>query len=66
MKESHKMELTMYLNKINCNYLLNKKMSNKYLFFKKLYGNYDSYFVKKISLIFNWFLKISICTAVKE
>jgi len=32
-------------------------MSNKYLFFKKLYGNYVSYFVKKISLIFNWFLK---------
>jgi len=41
-------------------------MSNKYLFFKKLYGNCVSYFVKKISLIFNWFFKISICTAVKE
>ena len=46
MKESHKMELTMYLLKTNYSYLLNKKMSNKYLFFKKLYGKYASYFVK--------------------
>ena len=66
MKESRKMELTMYFTKINNSYLISKKMSNKYLFFKKLYGNYVSYFVKKISLIFNWFFKISICTAVKE
>ena len=66
MKESRKMELTMYFQKINSSYLINKKMSNKYLFFKKLYGKYVSYFVKKISLIFNWFFKISISTAVKE
>ena len=46
MKESRKMELTMYLKKINSSYLINKKKSNKYLFFKKLYGNYASYFVK--------------------
>ena len=46
-KESHKMELTMYFGlKTNSSYLINKKMSNKYLFFKKLYGNYASYFVK--------------------
>ena len=45
MKESRKMELTMYFTK-NPSYLINKKMSNKYLFFKKLYGNYVSYFVR--------------------
>ena len=46
MKESRKMELTMYFIKINSSYLINKKMSNKYLFFKKLYGNYANYFAK--------------------
>ena len=46
MKESRKMELTMYFTKINSSYLINKKMSNKYLFYKKLYGNYASYFIK--------------------
>ena len=46
MKESRKMELTIYLLKINSSYLINKKMSNKYLFFKKLYGNYVSYLKK--------------------
>ena len=43
MKESRKMELTMYFVNINSSDLINKKMSNKYLFFKKLYGNYASY-----------------------
>ena len=38
MKESRKMELTMYFTKTNSNYLINKKMSNKYLFFKEFYG----------------------------
>ena len=66
MKESRKMELTMYFTKNKFQLSHKQKMSNKYLFFKKLYGNYVSYFVKKISLIFNWFFKISICTAVKE
>ena len=51
MKESRKMELTMYFTKLNSSYLINKKMSNKYLFFKKLYGNYASYFVKKNKFI---------------
>ena len=46
MQESRKMELTMYFKKINSSYLINKKMSNKYLFFKKLYANYASYFVQ--------------------
>ena len=46
MKESHKMEQTIYLIKTNSNYFINKTISNKYLFFKKLYGNYASYFVK--------------------
>ena len=46
MKESRKMELKFTLLKINSSYLINKKMSNKYLFFKKLYSNYASYFVK--------------------
>ena len=66
MKESRKMELTMYFSKNKFQPSHKQKMSNKYLFFKKLYGNYAIYFVKKISLILNWFLKISICTAVKE
>ena len=52
MKESRKMELTKYFTKINSSYLINEKMSNKYLFFKKLYGNYASYFMKKIRVIF--------------
>ena len=48
MKESHKMELTMDFNRIESKpiYFINKKMSNKYLFFKKLYSNNASYFVK--------------------
>ena len=66
MKESRKMELTMYFTKkINFSYFINKRMSNKYLFFEKLYGNYANYFVKK-RLIFNLIFKISICTAVKK
>ena len=48
MKESHKMGLTISLTKIHPSYDIGKIMSNKYLFFKKLYGNYVSYFVKKI------------------
>ena len=57
MKESRKMELTMYFTKKKFQLSHKQKMSNKYLFFKKLNGNNVSYFVKKISLIFNQFLK---------
>ena len=46
MKESRKMELTIYFTEKDSSYPINKIMSNKYLFFKKLYGNYASYFVK--------------------
>ena len=66
MKESCKMELIMYFTKYKFLLSHKQKMSNKYLFFKKLYGSCVNYFVKKIGLIFNWFFKISICTAVKE
>ena len=47
MKESRKMELTMYFTKNKFQLSHKQKMSNKYLFFKKLYGNYAIYFVKK-------------------
>ena len=57
MKESRKMELTKYFTKNKFQLSHKQKMSNKYLFFKKIYGKYVSHFVKKISLIFNWFLK---------
>ena len=51
MKESRKMELTMYFTKNKFQLSHKQKMSNKYLFFKKLYGNYASYFVKnKVNL----------------
>ena len=43
MKESHKMELTMFFIKNKFQLSKKQKMSNKYLFLKKLYG---SYFVK--------------------
>ena len=46
MKESRKMELTIYFSKNKSQLSHKQKMSNKYLFFKKLYGNYASYFVK--------------------
>ena len=46
MKESRKMELTMYFTKNKFQLSLKKKMSNKYLFFTKLYGSYARYFVK--------------------
>ena len=46
MKESRKMELIMYFTKYKFLLSHKQKMSNKYLFFKKLYGNYASYFVK--------------------
>ena len=46
MKESRKMELTMYFTKNKFQLSHKKKMSNKYLFFKKLYGNNASYFVQ--------------------
>ena len=46
MKESRKMELTMYFTKNKFQLSHKQKMSNKYLLFKKLYGNYASYFVK--------------------
>ena len=46
MKESRKMELTNYFTKNRFQLSHKQKMSNKYLFFKKLYGDYSSYFVK--------------------
>ena len=46
MKESRKMELTMYFTKNKFQLSHKQKMSNKYLFFQKLYDNYASYFVK--------------------
>ena len=45
MKESRKMELTMYFTKNKFQLSINKKMSNKYLSFKKVYCNHASYFV---------------------
>ena len=46
MKEIRKMELTMYFTNNRFQLSQKQKMSNKYLFFKKLYSNYASYFVK--------------------
>jgi len=57
MKESHKMELTMvFLLKINSNDLINKKMSNKYLFSLQFIVNYSINFekVKKVNLKLNF------------
>ena len=55
MKESHKMELTIYLLKTNSNYLINKKMSNKYLFFRKYYVLSTIYLqnINKVYLLLN-------------
>ena len=41
------MELTRDLLKTNSNYFTNKKMSNKYLFSKKPYGDFAGQVVKK-------------------
>ena len=49
MKQSRKKEATMYFNKNKFQLSHKQKMSNKYLFFTKLYGNHASYFVKNKS-----------------
>ena len=51
MKESRKMELTMYFIKNKFQLSHKQKNENKYLFFTKIYGNYASYFEKnKVNL----------------